>query len=865
MPLEITTDDIGKAAVLLSTNPNAWIAAGSALYKPMAAPTPLSNHATNERENDLGKYTQMCALYQRILKKPVIPIHWQLQVGCPTHYLEISGSGDYFRSHADNLRVSGYSMKMSIGTTVDSIERLYESLSKRASTPFDFKWKKYRPDGYEAMFFADLVQWLTSDLPAASTTSQTTADILKDRINYCTAVHDDVFIFRDDTKINNPKARLQRIIKNLETLHKDISKSIEAASFNHYIDEIENNLLDMSTNAFSICHLILEGVNQRSLQVDEFLDPHPTDKKMTALTQLTMGQWIKTTLQSLGITSNNFQSGRHPIDLDAIPHHLNSDLSQILLNTTGLHEFIRNDKHKTRKENDAFSKNILLKIIDVHREILKLYYVKTSLLHEARVGVSLGESWLYGNEDGKLVVSALLTALNDVNNQFKKTMEDFWTEFFVNTYEPYAHREGMDDLNPTFRFLGTANQRFENIKTCHSIIDGRVADLAVKAINFADDAEVTKQTKQELINGLYSFLRRESGVDDNLLRGLERLSVRENSPLAARGASVITVSPLIIEPYIVRFPIARFPIYQNTMRLLVEKGMLEPKLTLMERPASFHTTMQKSIYDDILVSLHGVVNAGWLYSRFYSLTTFSMHDLRDFYSRVNTIMTNLYAPEALLRARTIIPVVTNPTQEKSGDAAEVPHDNVVDEDNVFFNLHKGAITPWTTELMMVDQHFKVALYHFSKKFRDNPMSRPLSANDYEILQIAVVGDNVEISLDKRLLTFAGGAFAIELEKYSQKLAQSEAEGVVLRREHAVLVARRNELLAESRRINEVIARQDEVIASKVEAIAQPEGQCPDDVAQASSSAVPASANLNAFFGLGDTIPPSVSIEQELRV
>jgi hypothetical protein len=667
-------------------------------------------------------------------------------------------------------------------------------------------------------------------------------------------------MFRDDSDKNNPKDRLDRIIKNLETLHKDICKSIEAASFNHYIDEIDTNLLDMATNAFSICHLIIEGVNQKELQADEFLDPHHVDVKVQAIMQLTMGQWIKITLETLGIKSNNFQSDGNVIDLDSIAGHLNQDFSQIILNTTGLHEFIRNNPNKSRKENEEFSKKILFKVINIHREILKIYYVKSSLVHAARVGVNLGESWLYGNEDGKLVVSALLTVIKDASDQFKKIIEDFWGIFYEDTYMPYSRINGFDNRNPTFKFLYEAKERFDRIDTCHGIIGRSLTALAEKASSFANDAEVTKQSKRVLINNLYDFLRRKSGVDENLIRGLGRLVQSENSATARANAPVITVAPLIIEPHIVRYPIARFPIYQTAKRLLVDKVALEPHeqlLTLMERPISrprtavpttgmFHTDLQQSIYDDILEPLHSIVKAGWWYSQYYSITTFPMDELRKFYSRINKIMTALYEPATLSRARPDIRRVAGATQAQiEADVVnEIPCDNLVNEEHVFYNLNKGSVTLWTTELMIVDQHLKIALYHFSKIFKanNNPFSSLLPVNDYEILQIEPVGDNLEISIDERLLTFAGGAFAIELEKVKQRLADSEAANTELCRQIAIFGDKNRNLSSELERANSDVASRDAIIARLEE-------QCR---AYEASAVASAGTNPNRFFASGDS-------------
>lgn len=843
MPIEI--DALGEAAKSLSTNPNVWIAVGNVLYTWITAPTPLSSSPTDPNEQDLMRYQTMCGLYQSMPGKSRIPIHWELVNGCPTHSSELAGGAERFRVMANDMQASSYPLKVNIIKIISSIERLYESLSKR-TTAFSRSWKKYRPDGYEAMFFSDLAQWLSADLPSALITSQSTADMLQDRINFCKRVDNEVFIFRDDQGSHNPKERLQRIIKNLETLHQDICKSIKAASFNHCIDEINNNFLDMTTSAFDILHLILQGVNQRELQLDEFLKPNLVDEKVIALTQLTMGQWIIQTLNTLGITSNNFQSDGRSIDLDAIASHLNQDLSRLKLDKTGLHEFITNNSGETQQEKNEFAVNILRKVINIHREILNAYHVKSSLVHAARVGVNLGESWLYGNDDGKLIVTALLSVIRDANNQFKRTVEEFWNLYYNDTYVPYRTRVGLDNRDPTFRFLNNANDRFNRILICNRVINTSIDGLIEKARTYENDAEVIQQSTRTLIGNLYNVLRRKANADQDVVRGLANLFDRENSRMKRSNTQTGSGHPIAIEHYIVRFPIVNLPIYRRAKQLLVDKVVdqgLEPLFTLMDRPARFHTNTQERVYDDFLVPFNRIVNYWWFNSAIYSFTTFSMTELRDFYSRVNMIMTDLYAPEALSRGQ--ITVTTT-----AGAIVQAERPNNLDK---FDYLHNGEVTQWTTELMIVDQFFKSALYHFAKKYNDNPIARPIIANDYEILQVVPRGENIEVSIDKRLLTFAGGAFAIEMEKIKERLAASEAANADLRRQLTALAAQVKSLTAESERKNTAIALKDaelertkDDLARQGIAIAQLQAQCQSSENRAAAS----STNQNAFFSSG---------------
>ena len=101
----------------------------------------------------------MCAKYQQILNKPVIPEQWKLVDDLPTDYAELTKNAEYFRAQIENIRYSSGAMKTIIIKMISSVARLNESLSKRCDTAIN--WHKYRPDGYEAMFYSEFVKWLS--------------------------------------------------------------------------------------------------------------------------------------------------------------------------------------------------------------------------------------------------------------------------------------------------------------------------------------------------------------------------------------------------------------------------------------------------------------------------------------------------------------------------------------------------------------------------------------------------------------------------------------------------------------------------------------------------------------------------------
>ena len=296
-----------SAAKTLSKHPAIWLQMGGLLYKHLTARKALSNHDSKILKQDLRRHALMVSLYKSKLGVTKSPVEWELDEGnCPKYHASLASSSEGFKTECDKLRASHFPMKTTAIKMISSIQRLYESLNKRSKLVRP--QFKYREDGYEAMFFSELAQWLAVDLPRYSVTEQETADLVQKRIDYCIAVEKEVFLFRDDGNKNNPKKRLRRIVDNLQTLKDDLDKSIKTASFNNYIESINANLKDMLVSAFDILYLVIREANQIELQVDEILHPRPEDKKVAIFLQTLMAQWIKSTLDMAKIDANNCES-----------------------------------------------------------------------------------------------------------------------------------------------------------------------------------------------------------------------------------------------------------------------------------------------------------------------------------------------------------------------------------------------------------------------------------------------------------------------------------------------------------------------------------------------------------------------------
>jgi hypothetical protein len=752
-PTDLTLTELTNAAKLTSSA-GTILAASVEIIKwiTIKKPVPFTNDPKNENYQDLRRYNTLCNLYKSHLVKSALPVNWKLNDNnCPTAHAELVGCTEWFKQKYNNVRGSEIQLKHGIIQIIASIEKLFDSIKKRSYSFVDYK--KHRPDGFETMFYAELVDWLTSDLASAKVKNQETADMIQRRIDYCTAVKKSVFFFRGDDKKHNPLQNLDRIITNLKLHHADVCKSIQAASFNDHIEQVSDNLLDMGVNMLQISYLILKNVNQNDLQVDEFLNPNPkVDQKVMSLAQTIQGEWIKATLNKLGIIGNNFQSTKD-IDLEMITNHLNMDVNQMDLSKTGLPDFILNNKKcKIKTEKDQFARNVLRKIINLHREILNVYYVRTSLVNASRVSIELGQTRLYGHEDGKMLVRGLLFIIKDASIQAEKAAQELWSLFYEDTYIPYADFKGISNTDPTYKFLTDADIRFNHISTCKKKITATIEKVATNVKLYENDVESIQQREHKLICDIYGQLCRRECPDKELFGAIKKIA---ETHVSASPAVLKAIQPKI-EPYVVQFPLSKMPLYLLAKELFANNSDCPQNFSLMPEPTHPYSTLHKQLYIHFLNHYNPAVNAGGFTSFFRRIFGYRLSVLRDFYSRLNALMMAIYSQSTSARLR---------VQENITPKTSKP----------FVQLGNGVVTCWETELMLINQCIKEALFSFTEQMNALPLNILTTSNDFETLHVQTVGKNLVVSIDRRLLNYAGATFAKELADTRQELVVSQKE------------------------------------------------------------------------------------------
>ncbi|WP_133130122.1 hypothetical protein [Legionella yabuuchiae] len=876
------TEKILQAATVLSNHSDLWIAIGKKIYQKLTERKPLSNHSTDVYRQDLKRYNRMVQLYKEKLHKPNCPVQWELdEKNCPTWHCRLDEFITQYKTEAEALRASDFPLKFIPIKITASISRLFESLQKRSQLSSLPKYK-YRTDGYEAMFFSELIQWLCVDLARLDITEQNTADEVLKRIKYCEAIESEVFVYRDDTDKANPKNKLQRTIENLKYIHKNCLKAIEAVSFNKCIESIDKDFREMIVCAFDICHLILKNVNQEELQVDEFLRPMEVDQKVKSLLGTTLGQWIKNTLETAGIVSNDFESNKE-VSLEVIVNYLNIDFNTLDLKKSGLLSFGKQDATKAPE--------LLKKIANIHRAILNLCHVRASLVKSSCVSAKLGENWLYGNDEGKAVIQALLIAVNDASQNFNNEVKSFWDMFYTKGYKKYADEKKKDAKDVTFKRIEIAKKRYDLIEEKTKKVKENLETIRNSIKDFHIDSAITEQKKRDLISALYAYLQRMPNPDQDVLKAIKRLFEKDNTALDTVQAGTSHAIPESIKPYIVKFPINKIPIYKSARNRLFgyENENFAQDLTMMPKPVRFYTKVQERLYNEFLVPYNALVNSFAIFSIFYptlyTVGLANMEALRKIYSDFNTIMKVLYKPcdsiegyslsmedeeassyqdkklyltindnkiEYKVRQFTTgelchgsidihdldpefsMPVTFDKLQTylldilcitmKNGHTVaerEISEASIDGDDEVFYQLRKNSVQQaaffWEIQLKLIDVTCKMALHRFSTNCKVNPFNMLASEDDLSSLRVQPrdvndVDESIEITIDKSLLSYAGGAFADELQDLRGRLEKENREHATLAIEHAKTLAELDAAKAIISQKMALITKHDDTVA-----------------------------------------------------
>ena len=542
------------AAVGALKNPQLWISVAAYLYKEMTKITPL------EKE-DLARYHQMCVLYNQCNLTDKIPKEWALnEKNCPTYGSDFATKDAALRNELTKFKgCNNHNLKTQIYSIVRNISRLFESLSKRVN--FFLLREKYRPDGFESMFLNELAMWAVIELPRYEITDRTTADIVDRRIKYCQDMQDKVLVFRKDHDIANPKNILPAIIKSLERLKQKLSQAHLSASFSAKTQSIDNHITEMVRGTFNILHLMLDQVDQQEFQVSEFLEPGEGRKKKNDIFKQTLlGQWIVQTCEVTGISDNDY------LDEKVFPHeligtHINFDCSTVeKMDQIGWTEFVwrtdyqkvfgptQEDQAKTYLRDQA--PRFLGQVIELHRSILALCYIRRVIAIGKQLSIAYGESWLFARKEGRPMFEGLMDALTHVVDRHADTLNQFWLEFFTNTYKPFADKNHKDSKDKTYTDMMESLDFYKNNLQQVTDIKMLITETHHHADKVDSGLEKNKEKKQMLLRQLYAYLSNVPGYDKGKLAAIHSMIVPTMlaAPKSGVSSSVEPVVRAVVPP-----------------------------------------------------------------------------------------------------------------------------------------------------------------------------------------------------------------------------------------------------------------------------------------------------------------------------
>lgn len=212
---------------------------------------PLCNKENNTRYQDLDMYNLLCT--KRKILSP-IPNEWSLDdKKRPQYNCTFKEKIKEIKVEINELDNTTYPLKGTVISILNQIEELYINITVRQSTSVHYidssihPFHHYRSDGYEAMFYNDLIVWLCEKLPRENIKDTATAILIDNWIKYCEYVHRTVFQYRNDVKlIHSPKNILGLIIIELKGLLSNIEKLQKATSFDEKLTVVSTEIIHLA-------------------------------------------------------------------------------------------------------------------------------------------------------------------------------------------------------------------------------------------------------------------------------------------------------------------------------------------------------------------------------------------------------------------------------------------------------------------------------------------------------------------------------------------------------------------------------------------------------------------------------------------
>lgn len=403
---------------------------------------PFSNHPTDKSVDDLGRYNNL--LKAREILGPV-PESWELDKGAPKYSSSFRENATAILSRLEDVDASHFPQKEIIIGMIYDIHCLFKSWNKRWNITRK-ESEIYRNDGFEAMFYTDLVKWLGDTLITRDIKEKGTDTLIKQWIDYCSFVANTVFMKRGAGHID-AKSRLTSIIGSLNRLHTNVIKAQQESTFNDKIQQINTLFIQMTDKSFDLFFLLLNGVHREKNLVKVLLEHDDeinkiSDPQYKILTQYQISQWMIATLKAAGIKDNDFKL-ENSIDMKSIKNFLVTNTAGITdLKATGLPDFAHHKNYTIELVNGSpwwAYENVLY--LQVHHDVLH-YDVRTP---ENKRGKGTIRRDVLGLENVPITVEILNSKLFDILTITSAEKHTYKPESNVSSY--------LDQILQLFRSL----------------------------------------------------------------------------------------------------------------------------------------------------------------------------------------------------------------------------------------------------------------------------------------------------------------------------------------------------------------------------------------------------------------------------
>lgn len=384
-----------------------------------------------------------------------------------------------------------------------------------------------RPDGVEAMFFAEFIDWFERVVPNLNENHPETNELFAKRALYCREVFDLVVLnIKGSESSINPKSTVQRLTQQMEMYHAHLVQHHKALMFNTLIHRLSDDLLGLSVKGFNALFLLIQGVNQPYLLPEQFLRPMDSDVKIIHMKQTHLGKWLSLTLEKAGITASTFAS-ENILALDELKVHLEGEhpndytpsLSEHLLDPLhpewGHWGFITDKRCPKNQDATAYreaqtqkANKYLLQIRSLYLKLLQMHFIRQNLLRAALVANVFGEIWMYGDPVGQAVLEELLTGVLEVTEGYYQLFDEFWHGYYEQHYREQSRRLGEDDASFPCHFWLNHIDRHIKPEIRHNIdaIKGTLGAIRKQANELPKTLEKIQRIKKDLFNDMLSFL-----------------------------------------------------------------------------------------------------------------------------------------------------------------------------------------------------------------------------------------------------------------------------------------------------------------------------------------------------------------------